>query len=78
MLQHRETIVKPLKFLVYSQHTSLVSNIVQEFFYIIKKFFFNFYDRIFLKNKTVAIDDQLLKENINTDLTNYGKKKVHN
>jgi hypothetical protein len=26
----------------------------------------------------VAIDDQLLKENINTDLINDGKKKVHN
>jgi hypothetical protein len=49
MLQHRETIVKPLKFLVYSQHTSLVSNIVQEFFYFIKKFSFNSHDRIFTK-----------------------------
>jgi hypothetical protein len=27
------------------------------------------------KNMIVAIDDQLLKENINTDLTNDGKRK---
>jgi hypothetical protein len=75
MLQHRGTIVKPLKFLVYTQHTSLVSNIVQEFFYFMKKFSFNSHDRIFRKNMIVAIDDQLLKENINTDLTNDGKRK---
>jgi hypothetical protein len=27
------------------------------------------------KNMIVAIDDQVLKENINTDLTNDGKRK---
>jgi hypothetical protein len=40
-----------------------------------KKFSFNSHDRISRKNMIVAIDDQLLKENINTDLTNDGKRK---
>jgi hypothetical protein len=40
-----------------------------------KKFSFNSHDRISRKNMIVAIDDQVLKENINTDLTNDGKRK---